>query len=70
MQGLKCNLVNSKKAKKMKKDWFDTHVEIIDFSGNKETAKNLKSQLKKEVQRKLETNKKGKKMVDQGIISP
>tara|TARA_R100001510_G_C7638186_1_gene196035 strand:+ start:785 stop:934 length:150 start_codon:yes stop_codon:yes gene_type:complete len=44
-----------------KKDWFDTHVEIIDFSGNKEIEKTLKSQLKKEVLKNFETKKKGNK---------
>ena len=41
----------------MSKDWFDTHVEVLSFSGDtkkdKEFSKKLKAKLKEEVQKKI-----------------
>ena len=41
----------------MSKDWFDTHVEVLSFSGDtekdKEFSKKFKAKLKEEVKKKL-----------------
>ena len=44
-------------VKIVNKDWFDTHVEVLSFSGDtekdKEFSKKFKAKLKEEVKKKL-----------------